>query len=70
MVTVEHAAAWATAPGGAAWWHALRLSAVRPFAFWLRSLDGAHEVPPAGLIRTGRTVQSRTCIPPTRSARW
>lgn len=53
VVTVEHAAAWATAPRGAAWWHALRLSAVRPFAFWLHSLDGAHEVPPAGLIPHG-----------------
>jgi integrase/recombinase XerD len=53
VVTVEHAAAWATAPGGAAWWHALRLSAVRPFAFWLHSLGGAHEVPPAGLIPHG-----------------
>jgi integrase/recombinase XerD len=52
-VTVEHAAAWATAPGGAAWWHALRLSAIRPFAFWLHSLDGTHEVPPAGLIPHG-----------------
>ena len=53
VITVEHAAAWATAPGGAAWWHALRLSAVRPFAFWLHSLDGIHEVPPAGLIPHG-----------------
>jgi integrase/recombinase XerD len=53
VITVEHAVAWATAPGGAAWWHALRLSAVRPFAFWLHSLDGIHEVPPAGLIPHG-----------------
>lgn len=53
VVTVEHATAWATVPGGAAWWHALRLSAVRPFAFWLHSLDDAHEVPPAGLIPHG-----------------
>ena len=54
VVTVEHAVAWATAPAGAAsWWHALRLSAVRPFASWLHSLDNAHEVPPPGLIPHG-----------------
>ena len=54
VVTIEHAVAWATAPAGAAsWWHALRLSAVRPFASWLHSLDDAHEVPPAGLIPHG-----------------
>ena len=41
-------------PGrGASWWHALRLSAVRPFASWLHALDDAHEVPPAGLIPHG-----------------
>ena len=54
VVTIDHAVAWATAPAGAAsWWHALRLSAVRPFASWLHSLDNAHEVPPAGLIPHG-----------------
>ena len=54
VVTIEHAVAWATAPAGAAsWWHALRLSAVRPFASWLHSLDNAHEVPPPGLIPPG-----------------
>lgn len=53
VVTIDHAAAWATAPAGAPWWHALRLSAVRPFASWLRFLDDAHEVPPAGLIPHG-----------------
>lgn len=53
-VTIEHALAWATAPAGAApWWHALRLSAIRPFASWLHVLDDAHEVPPAGLIPPG-----------------
>ena len=53
VVTIEYAVAWATAPDGASWWHALRLSAVRPFASWLHSLDDAHEVPPAGLIPHG-----------------
>jgi integrase/recombinase XerD len=52
-VTIEHAVAWATAPAGAAWWHALRLSAVRPFASWLHAQNPAHEVPPHGLIPHG-----------------
>jgi integrase/recombinase XerD len=53
-VTIEHAVAWATAPAGAApWWHAMRLSAVRPFASWLHARDSAHEVPPPGLIPAG-----------------
>lgn len=53
VVTTEHAVAWATAPGGAPWWHALRLSAVRPFAAWLHAQDPVHEVPPPGLIPHG-----------------
>lgn len=53
VVTIDHAVAWATAPAGASWWHALRLSAVRPFATWLHSQDDSHEVPPAGLIPHG-----------------
>ena len=52
-VTTEHALAWATSPGGDPWWHVLRLSAVRPFATWLRTLDPAAEIPPPGLIRAG-----------------
>jgi len=52
-VTTEHALNWATSPGGAPWWHVLRLSAVRPFAAWLRTLDPATEVPPPGLISAG-----------------
>ncbi|MCW2899764.1 MAG: integrase, partial [Streptosporangiaceae bacterium] len=52
-VTIEHALAWATAPGGAGWWHALRMSAVRPFAVYLHALDPAHQVPPPGLISYG-----------------
>jgi integrase len=49
-VTTEHALAWATLPGGDANWHAHRLSAVRGFATYLRTIDPAAEVPPAGLI--------------------
>ncbi|WP_331752059.1 tyrosine-type recombinase/integrase [Streptomyces sp. NBC_00829] len=52
-VTIEHALAWATAPGGAGWWHALRMSAIRPFAVYLHALDPAHQVPPPGLISYG-----------------
>jgi integrase/recombinase XerD len=65
VITIGHAVAWATAQAGAApWWHALRLSAVRPFAAWLHSLDDAHEVPPAGLIPGG----SRRAVPYLYSA--
>ena len=49
-VTTKHALAWATLPGGDASWHALRLSAVRGFATYLRTLDPATEIPPADLI--------------------
>ena len=52
-VTTEHALDWATSPGGDPWWHVLRLSAIRPFAAWLHTLDPAAEVPPAGLITAG-----------------
>ncbi|MGW3199154.1 tyrosine-type recombinase/integrase [Streptomyces sp. NPDC001118] len=52
-VTTEHALAWATAPGAAAWWHALRMSAVRPFAVYLHALDASHQVPQPGLISHG-----------------
>jgi integrase len=50
-VTIEHALAWATSPAGAApWWWALRMSAIRPFAAYLHSLDASAEVPPPGII--------------------
>jgi integrase/recombinase XerD len=53
-ITIEHAVAWATAPAAAApWWWALRLSAIRPFAAWLHTLDARTEVPPPGLIPSG-----------------
>jgi integrase len=49
-VTTELALAWATLPGGDANWHAHRLSVVRGFATYLRTIDPAAEIPPAGLI--------------------
>lgn len=54
VVTVEHAVAWATLPGGAGWWHALRLTAVRRFTVYLRNLDERTQIPPAGLLAHGR----------------
>jgi integrase len=49
-VTAEHALAWAVLPGGSQSWHAYRLGVVRVFATWLRTIDTAAEIPPAGLI--------------------
>jgi integrase len=49
-VTTGHALAWATLPAGNQSWHALRLSAVRGFAAYLRTIDPSTEVPPADLI--------------------
>lgn len=49
-VTTGHALAWATLPGGNQSWHALRLSAVRGFATYLRTIDPSAEVPPADLV--------------------
>jgi integrase len=49
-VTAEHALAWAVLPGGNPDWHAYRLAVVRGFAAWLRTVDPAAEIPPAGLI--------------------
>jgi integrase len=37
-------------PGGHPSWHAYRLAVVRGFAAWLRTVDPAAEIPPAGLI--------------------
>lgn len=49
---------WATLPGGARAWHALRLGAARGFARYLRTLDPSCEVPPAALLprRADRAV--------------
>jgi len=49
-VTTDHALAWAILPGGDANWHAHRLSVVRGFAAYLRTIDPSAQVPPAGLI--------------------
>jgi integrase/recombinase XerD len=49
-VTTGHALAWAVLPGGDPAWHAYRLAVARGFAAWLRTVDPAAEVPPAGLI--------------------
>jgi integrase len=53
-VTAEHALAWAVLPGGNPDWHAYRLAVVRGFAAWLRTIDPAAEIPPAGLIPSGK----------------
>ena len=54
-VTISHALAWATLPADAsAWWWTMRLSTVRRFAAYLRTIDAAAEVPPAGLIARQR----------------
>ena len=49
-MTAEHALAWAVLPGGDPSWHAYRLAVARGFAAWLRTVDPAAEIPPAGLI--------------------
>jgi len=50
-LTIDAVAAWATAPQDAtAYWHWLRLSAVRGFAIHLHTLDPGHQVPPADLL--------------------
>jgi integrase len=50
-ITVEQALAWATLPGGTAYWHCVRLSAVRRFATYLKTIDPACEVPGTELGR-------------------
>jgi integrase/recombinase XerD len=54
FITVEHALAWATLPQRTGWWHAMRLSAVRRFAIYLRNVDDRTQVPPPGLIAHGK----------------
>lgn len=49
-VTVEHAVAWASQPGGGPGWLAFRMSVVRGFARYLHTIDPANEVPPHGLL--------------------
>jgi len=54
-VTTELALAWAMLPAGAspAWWGE-RLGIVRGFARHLKSIDPATEIPPPGLLASGR----------------
>src|SRR5215212_636154 len=49
-ITIAHALAWATLPGGSPRWHAKRLRAVRMFARYLRSTEASVEVPPSDLL--------------------
>lgn len=50
-VTAADALAWATLPpGGSPGWLGYRMSVVRGFATYLRTLDPATEVPPVGLL--------------------
>jgi integrase/recombinase XerD len=53
-ITIEDTLTWAARPAQASrhWW-AIRVSAVRGFATYLRGTDARVEVPPAGLIRCG-----------------
>lgn len=54
-ITVAHAVAWARLPTSAdpAWWNE-RLSIVRGFARYVTAFDPATEVPPTGLLPSGR----------------
>lgn len=49
-VTVDHALEWARLPGGAPNWAASRLSVVRGFATYLRTVDPTAEVPATDLL--------------------
>jgi integrase/recombinase XerD len=49
-ISIEHALVWATLPAGDISWHAYRMTAVRGFAIYLRTVDPSAEVPPAGLV--------------------
>jgi integrase len=53
-ITIEHALAWATLPGGHAGYHAHRWQTVRRFARYLHAADPEVPVPPAGLV-SGRS---------------
>jgi integrase/recombinase XerD len=50
-ITVADAVAWVTLPsGGGPGWLGFRMSVVRGFATYLRTLDPTTEVPPVGLL--------------------
>ena len=51
VITAEHAITWAQLPQGVTrWTWTQRLTAVRGFAAWLRTIDPATEVPPRGVF--------------------
>jgi integrase len=50
VITAELALRWATSASGSQTWKAARLTVVRGFARYLRTLDPATEVPPTGLL--------------------
>jgi integrase/recombinase XerD len=53
-ITIDHALGWALRPSCGLAWQAQRLAMVRGFAAHMRAIDPATEVPPAGLIGSGR----------------
>jgi integrase len=55
-LTTELALRWACDTGGTEGWKAARLSIVRGFAVYLRTIDGATEIPPTGLAVTGMRI--------------
>jgi len=55
-ITIEDAIGWATRPAQASpRWHAKRLSMARRFAAYLNARDPSVQIPPPGLIRSGRS---------------
>jgi integrase len=69
-VTVELAVEWATLTAAASERHrANRLTMVRGFAAYLRELDPANEVPPWGLLPSGKPTTGRTRARPRDAAR-
>jgi integrase len=49
-ITTEQALAWASRTRGTEGWKAARLSVVRGFARYLRTIDPATEIPPTGIL--------------------
>jgi integrase/recombinase XerD len=62
-ITTGHALAWATLPGGNPSWHALRLSAVRGFATYLRTVDRRRRYLRRTCSHGGPAGPPLTCIP-------
>ena len=66
-VTVEHAVAWVSLPGGGSGWLRLRMSVVRGFAAYLHTLDPAVPVPPAGSTAQFRGRHPAGLVPARRA---